>query len=432
MRSALLRKFHSSPTYSKLFEWGKLITFTGGAQLIVQLVGLVSGILIIRLLPTSEYALYTLANTMLGTMAVLSDGGITTGVLSQGGRVWHDKEKLGVVLATGFKLRKRFAIGGLLVASPILIYMLRDHGASWIMTILLTMSLIPAFFSDLSGSLLEVAPKLHQDIIPLQKNGLAANIGRLLLIGLTIFIFPWAFIAIFAGGIPRLIANLKLKKISSPYADWSQKSDPEIERKILDVVKRTLPSSIYYCVSGQITIWLISIFGSTEAVAQIGALGRISMMLTLFGFVFQILIIPRYARLPLDKKVILKWFVLLQFLLLIYVGAIILLATIFSSNVLWIIGKNYAGLEDLFVLSITSAVISSAAGVLYSIIISRNWIIHPAWSISIGILSQIVAICFLDLSSVRGVYYFSIINVLVGIIQSYIYVFLIIRKRQSI
>ena len=64
----------------KINYWLKLITITGLAQVIVQAVGFISGILVIRLLPVQEYALYTLANTMLGTMTVLSDGGISTSV----------------------------------------------------------------------------------------------------------------------------------------------------------------------------------------------------------------------------------------------------------------------------------------------------------------------------------------------------------------
>lgn len=73
-------------------EWAKLIAITGSAQVMVQAIGFISGILVIRLLPTHEYALYTLANTMLGTMTLLADGGIATGVMSQGGKVWQDKQ----------------------------------------------------------------------------------------------------------------------------------------------------------------------------------------------------------------------------------------------------------------------------------------------------------------------------------------------------
>lgn len=89
-----------------------MIFITGGAQVLVQLTGLISGILIIRLLPTNEYAFYTLANTMLGTLAVLAGGGISTGGMSEGGKVWRDKARLGGVLATGLKLRRKFRTTG--------------------------------------------------------------------------------------------------------------------------------------------------------------------------------------------------------------------------------------------------------------------------------------------------------------------------------
>ncbi len=70
-----------------MYGWGKLISVTGSAQVLIQALGFISGIIIIRLLPTEEYAFYTLANTMLGTMNILSDAGVSTGVMAQGGKV---------------------------------------------------------------------------------------------------------------------------------------------------------------------------------------------------------------------------------------------------------------------------------------------------------------------------------------------------------
>ena len=109
---------------SRTKEWLRLTSITGGTQLLIQAIGLLSGIIVIRLLPTTEYALYTLANTMLGTMVVLADSGIGSGVMAESGKVWKDKEKLGVALVTGLDLRRKFAAGSLLVAAPILIYLL--------------------------------------------------------------------------------------------------------------------------------------------------------------------------------------------------------------------------------------------------------------------------------------------------------------------
>ena len=96
----LLSKFSiQNPLYIKTVGWVKIVGITGVAQLGVQALGLLCGILVIRLLPTSEYALYTLANTMLGTMVMLANAGIPIAVMAEGGKVWQDKTKLGPALS---------------------------------------------------------------------------------------------------------------------------------------------------------------------------------------------------------------------------------------------------------------------------------------------------------------------------------------------
>jgi O-antigen/teichoic acid export membrane protein len=178
---AIAQRITADPNYARLLEWGRLITITGGTQLVVQLTGFVSGIIIVRLLSTQEYALYTLANTMLGTMTMLSDSGIANGVMAEGGKVWQDKAAVGVVLSTGLKLRKKLGLISLAVTLPVLAYLLLTHGASWVATVLIIAAIIPAFFAALSDSLLEIIPKLHQDIKPLQRNQAEVSLGRMVL-----------------------------------------------------------------------------------------------------------------------------------------------------------------------------------------------------------------------------------------------------------
>src|SRR5690606_34453750 len=168
-------KFKSKYVYS----WIKLIFISSFAQVGVQTISFLCGIIIIRSLPINEYALYTLANTALGTMTILSDGGISSGILSKGGKVWNDRDKLGAVLTTGLKLRNRFAIGSAIVSLPILIFLLIQHEASWLTITLICFSIIPAFYANLSESLLVIIPKLHQCILPIQKNQIKVELGRL-------------------------------------------------------------------------------------------------------------------------------------------------------------------------------------------------------------------------------------------------------------
>ena len=83
----------SNSRFTRLLEWGRLLLLTGSAQLLIQCLSFASGILVIRLLPIQEYAIYTLANTMLGTIALLADGGVATGAMSIGGKVWQDPSR---------------------------------------------------------------------------------------------------------------------------------------------------------------------------------------------------------------------------------------------------------------------------------------------------------------------------------------------------
>ena len=417
----LVHRLYYNPYNERFFDWIKLISVTGGGQIIVQALGLVSGIIVINLLPTHEYGLYTLANTMVGTMLVLADGGIAAGVMSQGGKVWREKEKLGVVLATGFDLRKKFAVGSLLFAVPFLIYLLRHHNASWIMSFVIVASLIPAFFTALSGTLLQMAPQLHQDVGPLQKISVVSNALRLAIITVTLFAFPWAFVAIIAAGIPQLWANKNLKKISNIYADWTQAPDPAVRKEILHFVKRILPGSIYYCLSGQITIWLISIFGNTAAVAQIGALGRLAMMLSVFSSLISILILPRFARLPNDKIKLLKTFYLVQLVLLSIGSLVISLVYLFPIEILWILGKDYSNLNAELLLSVTGSCLGLLAGSSFGLAASRGWAIHPLISIPITIAAIISGILFLDISTLSGILKFNLFVLLVEIAIYYSY-----------
>ncbi|WP_228011968.1 polysaccharide biosynthesis protein [Flavobacterium hungaricum] len=414
----MLNRIKGHPHYYKALHWGKLISITGSAQIIIQVVGFASGLLIIHLLSVNEYALYTLSNTMLGTMTLLADGGIGTGVFSQGGQHWQDKEKLGVILATGLSMRRKFAIGSLIFAVPLLMYLLLRNGANWLITILIVASLIPAFFAALSDSLLEIFPKLHQDILPLQKNQVSVGIWRLILTGLTIFIFPYSFIAILASGIPRIYGNIKLRKIAETFVDNKQTTDPVVEKEIMSIVKRVLPGAIYYCLSGQITIWLISIAGNTASVAQIGALGRVSVLLGVLASLFSTLLVPRFARQKSDFKVLLNQFLLNVFLLIIVCIILVTCVFLFSNQFLWILGGNYRGLNTALVLNVTGSCLGLITGFLFSLSSSRGWLINPYLYIASNLLSIVIGIFLFDISSLMGVLYF---NIFISVVQAVIY-----------
>ena len=415
--------------YKKAFEWSKLLAVTGSVQLMVQVIGFISGLLVIRLFSTQEYALYILANTMLSTITILADGGITTVVLSQGGKVWQDKVKLGSVLSTGFYLKKKIAIGSLLITTPVLLFLLRSNGASWLMAVLIVVSILPACYMALSGSLLQVPLRLRQDISPLQKIEVGSNIGRLTMLLLTLFIFPWAFVAVLASGLPQIWANFRLRKLSNNYADWTQKPDPEVQIELIAFVKRILPGAIYFCVSGQVSLWLISFFGSSTGVAHIGALGRLTIVLSILNAIVHTLVIPRFARLPNDKNLLLLRYFQIKLGLLFLSLCIISFVYVFSSEVLWILGNQYSALKNEVVLSFVGSCLHLIAGVSFHLFTSRGWTINPFIAILISVSSILCGILLFDVTTIKGVI---MMNVFSAFVELILYIIMHIIKMSNI
>lgn len=387
----------------KAKRWAKQISITGVAQIIVQAVGFLSGILVIRLLPVEQYAYYTIANTMLGMMTVLSDSGISSGVMAQGGKVWQDKKKLGAVLNTGLYLRKRFAWGALVVSLPILCYLLWKQGADWITCVLITASLVPAFFAALSDNILQIVPKLHQSITPLQRNQVYVGIGRLLLSALTLFAFPWAFVAVLASGIPRIWGNRKLQKIAEPYVDRSREINEEVQNEIMNMVKRIMPGAIYFAFSGQITVWLLSVVGTTSSLAQIGALGRLVMVTTILSTVVTTLVVPRFAKLRDVRSLLLSKFVKINIGLFLLVVVGLALVYLFAPYLLIILGPTYAELQKELFLSFLANITMLIAGIHYGLASSRGWIMNPSISISFSLFGIVVGILLFTPSTLIGV-----------------------------
>ena len=418
----ILIKFKHHPNYDTIVSWGKLISITGSAQIIVQAVGFASGILIIRLLPVQEYALYTLANTILGTIVMLSDGGISAAVMSQGGKVWQDKEKLGTVLVTGLYLRRKFALGSIIIAVPILTYLLLHQGASNLATVLIIVSLIPAFFAALSDSLLEIVPKLHQDIIPLQKNQITVGIARLILTGLSVFIFPWTFVAIIAAAIPRIYGNIKLRKIAYGFVNSTKKEDSDVEKEILKVVKRVFPTALYHSFSGQIMIWLLSVYGTTTNLAQIGALGRVIIVLTLFSSIVGHLVIPRFSRYENKRGLLLKRYIQINLFVFLFGILFLLMTWLFDHEILWVLGSNYINLEHELFLSVLGGILSLFAGISFLLAAGRSWIISPYVAIGSNLIAIFLGIILFDTSDIIGLLWFNIFVSIVLLLQNHIFV----------
>ena len=337
-------RVRDAPALAWTWEWTKRLGAVGGAQTLVQGLGFATGILVVRMLPTREYALYTLVNTLLGTMTVLSDGGISSGVMAEGGKVWQDADRLGRVVATGLRLRRLFTFWSLAVWTPVLLFLLRSHGAPWGEVALLLAATGAFCWFAFLGSVHGLAPALWQRLRDTQRISIEQNAGRLGGSAAALLAWPNAAMAVGATLAAQIWATFRLRRLSGALIGDAQAEDPAVRREVLKIVRRILPVSVYFCLSSQLTVWLISLRGSTTALAQVGALGRLGQIFTLFSAVVAMVVLPRFARLGPVRGLVIRRYLQVMALLGFGGAAVAGLVALYPHEALWILGPGYAGL----------------------------------------------------------------------------------------
>ncbi|MEP0063243.1 hypothetical protein [Rhodopirellula bahusiensis] len=317
---------------------------------------------------------------------------------------------MGSVIATGIQLRRKFGVVAFVVAIPILNYLLISNGATIGQAIAISLCLVPTFVSALTGTLLRIGPKLNQDIQSLQGIEVTSNLGRLVLNVTVLFLFPFSSLAILTTGLSQIYANWRLRKLSVRHLTPRREPIPEVSSEIQSVVKRILPNTIYFCLSSQITIWIVSILGNPAQIAKIGALGRISVILSILVSIFATLVVPRFARMGQDPKRIAIRFYQIVTSLIILATMFNLLAWAFPSLFLILLGDKYAGLTMLLRWSLAAATFDVLNQVAKKLMNSRGLIIPPTIYIPLAIAAQTIALWSQDLTQIEGVFTAAILS----------------------
>lgn len=386
-----------------LAKWIGLLTTTGAWQAAIAAVGFASGVAVVRFLDVEQYALYTIANSLLGAMIVLGDSGISSGVMSQGGAVWQDREKLGSVIRTALRLCRLFALAAAVLAIPVGIYLLTKHGSPVSVSLAIAAVLAPSFVLAVRNNVLQAPLRLNQDLRPLQQIQLGSNVARLFLLGGVLSFAPYAVAALVAAAASMALANSFLTRRAEVHSNLLAPPDPSVQNAIMQIVWRTLPGSTYYAMLGQVTIWLLFIFGDSNSIAQLGALGRLAMVTSVASAVTVTLLVPRFARLPNERRLLLHRFLLMGIGMLVVCLLGVGFAAAFPAQILWILGSNYGDLKMELILVALTAAITLLGGLCVKLSFSRGIVPNPLGLIPYSIATYAIFITINDVSTLRGV-----------------------------
>lgn len=400
----------STPIVRRALHRARIVGNFAIVQGLVQFIGFLSGILLVRTLTQHEYAYFTIANTMQGTINLLADIGISVGLISIGGRVWQDRQRFGQLINTALHFRKQLGALAMLAVTPVMYSMLVKNGASITYTVILTGLVLLCLAIQFAVGVLSVVPRLRSDVGKIQVIDLTGVIVRLLLIGALYFIFLNAGVAVVVSTIVLLLQYFILRKYVGTVVNLQAPENADDRKEIVRLTKHLAPNAVFYCLQGQITIFLISFFAHrASAVAEVGALGRLAMVFTVLTNLLTNIFVPAFARCQDRNK--LRW---------LYLGiiggvaafslTILAAAKFFPDQFLFVLGNKYSHLEYELLLMVGAAVVAALTGTFWALNASKAWVAGAWLYIPLTIVTQVCLIPFTDFSSVTSVLMFNLLS----------------------
>ncbi len=369
------------------------IALTGrfvGGQGIISLLNIVVGFLVLRLLPISEYALYVVANLILATVSLGSDMGLSQGVNSIGARLMERPGKLASLYTSALIYKNRLLLS-IVIPAVILGYLMMT-GHDWPLasiSVCMILFLLTGWI-QLPLSLGKSILSIHHDADGLFVVGLSEAIMRLVSLPICL-IWPTATAALLLNLIGTIIGRILIERQYKALLPGHMSADAEQSRQLRQFALPLAPSVIYFAFHGQISTVILSWYGYTRAIAEVGALSRLSQIVSLFIILCPFLIQPVFARI-VERRQFTRQLQRVSIALIIFCSFFLLSAIKLPELWLVLLGRNYAGLVREVPVAMLGAMLSLIGAVIYTIVISRQYTGGQVWAAVVSLLGQVAYI----------------------------------------
>ncbi len=382
-------------------------------QLAVQVIGFGAGIVLVRYMEQAQYGYYTLAVSMASIAVILTDLGLATAVMAIGGRLTGQRRALGDMVSDANALYRRMAWVPFFMLTPCFVVLLmRQHAAPWQIAALAVTIVATAALSARAGVALSVTRLLGHAGLQ-QKLDLGVNLVKLgLLMAATCFFLDATVACLVNLGVAAA-GFVVLTRHLGVHIDLPQHPTGSHASALRKHLWKQAPNSIYFVFSSQMALWLIGVFGSTERVAEMGALSRLGALFTVIGAVSSALVLPYFARQD-GRSELASGFVSINLFYAAVLASLVILAIAIPEPILWVLGSGYGGLHSELVWMVVASTFAAWGGTIYSVGCARGWVL-PVWlTVSTGVLATVAAASAVDVSTVRGSFMINTANGLVG------------------
>jgi hypothetical protein len=292
---------------------------------------------------------------------------------------------------------------GALVLAPVFGAMFIRQGLAWPEMLVLALLALACGTFNVHNAVSLSLVRLRGDLAMQQRTDVGVNAIRAVLVVAAGLIFLDARVAVLLNLAAAVAVFVLLKSYLAKHVAPSPVAAGTHRAGLWDFIRRQAPNSIYYCVLGQISVWLVGLFGSVERVAEVGALGRLAALFTLIGTVLGAMVVPYFARASSAREMVSAFVALNGFFALLSV-VLVAASLVWPHALLWILGKQYGGLVKELPWMVVASALSAWSSGLYGVGAARGWIVPSLLMIPLGIATVTWAAFTFDMSSVSGVF----------------------------
>jgi O-antigen/teichoic acid export membrane protein len=397
------------PNRARWRFWAGHLGRFGAWQLASQALQFLTGFLLVRWMSIEAYAQYGVALSFQNMLNLLIDLGFSSSIIALVGERIHDREFVGQHIRAARAQRN----GLLLILGPLsacgFFWLARAHEWPLGTSILLFSSILGLLFFQGWASCYAPPLLMHQQLGPLYRPGVALNAAKLAASGLLHLLAALSATAVcWINALTTMVTGWLYRASARPYLAEPATPDLATVRAIRRYVMPLAPGMIFYAFQGQIQVFLISVFGQTQSVAEVTALGRLGQLFLFLGAFNTNILAPYIARISVTQLAV-RYFQAI--VLAVTLGLVLSAAAFFfPAPFLWLLGAKYSGLQHELFLSIVTASLSFVSGTLYSLNNARRWVYH--WTSAANIIGlialQSVLVAIMDLRTTEAVMRFSV------------------------
>lgn len=371
-----------------------------------------SGFLLVRWLPKTEYAWFTILNGLAAALMAFVEPVAGVGINAAAAPVCRSPARLGQVLKSASHLQWRLLALGSLFLLPWSVHLLHRNGAPF--GVALSLSLIVAVFIAWpmsSAALHGVATRLVGDQRSVFKADLALSASRLAFVALALKAQASALAGLAATGLAQTMQSALVRAQAFRHASPSESSSETDKALLLRQWRHLVPLAIFLGIQAQLGPWMLSIKSDPARVADLGALLRLGIILAVGGSLAQQVLVPRLARCTGRAAFVSD---ILRMVGGFALSAVCLLTvTHFAPQpFLWLLGSQYSHLGRELMLIMVFFLVAWVSTVAGWINASRGWTRQSWLIIPLTLAMQAVLIWLLPLHELSSVIAFLILSLL--------------------